>query len=484
MEYKFSNANVLVVGDVMLDRYWYGNTRGMSVEAPVPIVNIQEDDDKPGGAGNVALNITSLQGKCHLIGISGKDEAGVKLHQILNQHGVQCHIQCPLNVQTIIKLRILSQQQQLLRLDFEKNFSTVSHGKLIHIFKDLAKRNNAVIFSDYGKGTLSDIQEMIKCAKQMNLPVVVDPKGNNYEPYRGATIIAPNLREFSTVIGISSDENTLIKKTKDFIIENDLQAILITRGDQGMLLVRPGQDALHIPAAGKDIYDVTGVSDTVVAVLGLALAAGYDMDTAARLANTAASIVVSKLGTATVTPEELSRALITLDNQFPTPKGIVTLEQLKLAVKEAKQRGEKIVMANGCFDLLHAGHVSYLQEAKKLGDKLVVAINDDNSIKRLKGDDRPLVSLEARLQMLAALRSVDWVIPFAEDTPEHIIAAISPSFLVKGGDYEINQVVGADIVLNHGGQVRVLKHDFLDCSTSAVLEKIKSIQPNTEDFRD
>ncbi|WP_430460865.1 bifunctional D-glycero-beta-D-manno-heptose-7-phosphate kinase/D-glycero-beta-D-manno-heptose 1-phosphate adenylyltransferase HldE [Thalassolituus sp. LLYu03] len=465
----FHQARVLVFGDVMLDRYWTGPTSRISPEAPVPVVKIQDVENRAGGAGNVALNIATLGSGVDLLGITGADENASALSGMLEQSRVSCHfLQHPTHP-TITKLRIMSRHQQLIRLDFEEAFDATDLTSLYGTFDERVANAGVVILSDYGKGALSNPQRLISAAQRHNVPVLVDPKGTDFERYRGATLITPNLSEFEAVVGVCKDDDTLVANARTLISDFDLQAVLVTRSEKGMTLVQRDQEPFHLPARAREVYDVTGAGDTVISVLAAALAAGKDLQQATALANTAAGIVVGKLGTATVSTEEL-RAELRSENQLGA--GIFDEDSLLLLVEEARARGETLVMTNGCFDIIHPGHVQYLKEAKALGDRLLVAVNSDESVSRLKGPTRPINPLDHRMAVLAGLESVDWVVPFAEDTPERLICRVLPDILVKGGDYTIEQIAGGRCVQANGGEVIILS--FKDnCSTTAIVKKIQ-----------
>ncbi len=465
----FDKAHVLVVGDVMLDRYWHGSTSRISPEAPVPVVHVRQNEERPGGAGNVALNIAALQADSTLIGLTGDDEAADSLSRSLESAGVQCLFQRLIGIPTITKLRVISRHQQLIRLDFEDGFEDFDTGALLDSYKTALADCGAVVISDYGKGTLKPLRELIDAARAAGKPVLVDPKHTDFSFYAGATLITPNLNEFEAVVGRCRNEAELVDKGLTLISRHDLGALLVTRGEHGMTLLRAGQPELHLPAQAREVFDVTGAGDTVIAVLAAALAAGEGMAEATALANIAAGIVVAKLGTATASVPEIRRALA---GRHEAGYGMLSQEQLLVAVEEARAQGERIVMTNGCFDILHAGHVGYLSEARRLGDRLIIAVNDDDSVRRLKGEGRPINSVDRRMTVLAALESVDWVVPFSEDTPERIICAVEPDILVKGGDYKPEQIAGHQCVTAAGGEVKVL--GFADgVSTSRIIEAIR-----------
>ena len=465
---SFDNAKVLVVGDLMLDRYWHGGSSRISPEAPVQVVNVGQIEERPGGAGNVALNIASLGSQVTLVGITGDDEAADSLQTRLNAANVTCDFERVDNVPTITKLRIISRQQQLIRLDFEESLAGKGNSGLAEKMSKHIEGCGAVILSDYAKGTLDNIQPLIEIANKRQIPVLVDPKGTDFSRYRGATLVTPNLHEFETVVGHCKDEQTLVAKGNELLEQYSWQALLVTRGEHGMTLLRKDQPELHLPALSQEVFDVTGAGDTVIATLASALAAGSSLENAVALSNTAAGIVVVKLGTATVSTHEIRRKLRTSGD---TGTGVMTPQQLQIVVEEAKAHGEKIVMTNGCFDILHAGHVAYLRQAKALGNRLIVAVNDDNSVRRLKGEGRPVNPVDRRMSVLAALGAVDWVVSFGEDTPQQLITEVMPDVLVKGGDYQVEQIAGAKEVMSNGGQVEILQ--FVDgVSTTGIIESI------------
>ena len=465
----YAGARVLVVGDVMLDRYWSGPCSRISPEAPVPVVRVDELEDRPGGAGNVALNIAGLGGRARLMGVVGADEAGAALGHQLAAAGVDCDfIEAPGSA-TITKLRALAQSQQLLRLDFEDGFAGFDPALLAERVATALDEADVLLLSDYGKGALREVQGLIALARERGVPVVVDPKGSDFARYRGATLITPNFGEFAAVVGHCADESEIARRAEVLRRELDLQALLVTRSEKGMSLFRAGGEALHQPTHAREVYDVTGAGDTVIATLAASLAAGTGLADAVQLANLAAGVVVGKLGTATLSAEELRRASLA---HAPLRRGVSDEDALAALLDQARAAGERIVLTNGCFDILHAGHVAYLSQARALGDRLIVAVNDDASVRRLKGADRPVNRVGMRMAVLAGLEAVDWVLPFAEDTPARLIQRLLPDVLVKGGDYRPEDIAGGAAVIANGGEVRVL--DFIDgCSTSAIIEAIR-----------
>ncbi len=452
---SFANANVLIVGDVMLDRYWHGASSRISPEAPVPVVKVEDIEERPGGSANVAVNIAALGGQAQVLGVTGADEAAVALETKLKRLGVASDFVRLPDQATITKLRVLSRHQQLLRLDFEGDFDSFEPARLLERFVSHLPETTVVVLSDYGKGSLRDIQNYIQQARSANLPVLVDPKGLDFSRYREATLLTPNLAEFESVVGACRNDAELVDKGMKLLQELSLEALLVTRSEHGMSLLRQADDPLHLPARARKVYDITGAGDTVIAVLATGLAAAMTLPDAVALANMAAGIVVGKLGAAGVTVSELRRLLYQHDEPA---RGIVSEEQLLQAVADAKAHGETIVMTNGCFDILHPGHVAYLEQARRLGNRLIVAVNDDSSVRRLKGENRPVNSLEGRMRVLAGLAAVDWVAPFYEDTPKRLICRIKPDYLVKGGDYNPHEVVGNRCVREAGGQVVVMDY--------------------------
>lgn len=472
----FTQASILIVGDVMLDRYWFGDAARISPEAPVPIVQIKQSDDRPGGAGNVALNTAALGARTTLIGIAGYDDAAHTLKAQLAAAHVDPQIVQIQGIPTITKLRVISRHQQLLRLDFEEKLSSFDTCNLITHYKKHLAHAHLVILSDYKKGTLCCASELIHLAKKASIPVLVDPKGTDFSAYQYADVITPNFKEFEAIVGPCATEQDIIHKGRELLRQYSISSLLLTRGENGMTLIQQDQEEIHLPAHARQVFDVTGAGDTVIGVLGAALAAGSDLPKSMAIANLAASLVVAKLGAATVSTPELEVAIKSANVSLA---GIVNEDQLLMAVTEARIRGKKIVFTNGCFDILHAGHVKYLQQAKQLGDFLIVAINDDASVTRLKGPGRPVNNVEQRLTVLAGLGVVDWVISYADDTPERLLKKLQPDILVKGGDYTIDQVVGAPIVQTYGGLVRVLGVTK-NVSTTAIIGRSKITQSADE----
>jgi D-beta-D-heptose 7-phosphate kinase/D-beta-D-heptose 1-phosphate adenosyltransferase len=469
---SFQSASILVVGDVILDRYWSGETGRISPEAPVPVVHVTGSEERPGGAANVAANVAALGAGVTLIGVTGADEAADVLRARLEFLRVRCLFTRVPGMPTTVKLRVLSQHQQLIRLDFERPHPGNGSEPLFEDFRAALPGARCVVLSDYAKGSLAGVERFIELARRADRPIIVDPKGRDFSRYRGATLLTPNTREFEAVVGESAGEEEAIGKGRRLCESLDLEALLVTRGERGMLLIPQKGEASAFSARAREVYDVTGAGDTVVAVLATALAAGHELKQSVALANTAAGLVVGKLGAASVGVAELSAAL---HEESEPAGGVVGEEALIRLAERARHRGETLVMTNGCFDVLHAGHVRYLAEARALGDRLIVAVNDDGSVRRLKGQSRPINPLPARLEVLAGLRSVDWVVAFSEDTPERLICRLRPDVLVKGGDYRPEDIAGHGCVIAGGGRVMTLPLEP-GCSSTRVIAALAGSQ--------
>lgn len=452
----------------MLDRYLFGSTGRISPEAPVPVVHVHETDDRPGGAANVAVNLASLGVTTRLIGIVGHDDAADSLRSILKGRDIACDFHAVRNRPTSTKTRVQSRGQQLIRLDQEET-TAMPGDAVLRLLRKSIKGAGAVVLSDYGKGALADVAAMISACREAGVPVLVDPKGRDFEKYRGASVITPNQAEFEAVAGDCSSDEQLVDRARAMLDDLELDALLVTRSEKGMLLLEADMEPVFLSTQAREVFDVTGAGDTVIAMLAGAIASGQSLTSSAALANVAAGLVVRKIGVAAVTPGEIS---VALHERGQGGRGPLGVNELKLVAAQSRERGERIIMTNGCFDVLHAGHVAYLEEAKSLGDRLIVAVNDDASVRRLKGDTRPINTLEDRLLVLAGLAAVDWVIPFSGDTPASLIAEVLPDVLVKGGDYKPDDIAGAKDVLRNGGEVRVLA--FRDGhSSSRIIDKLR-----------
>lgn len=470
----FSKASVCVIGDIMLDEYYQGGTHRVSPEAPVPVVLKNSEKQCLGGAANVAHNLAKVGVSVGLSGIMGKDSAATLIQEQLKSHDIQDLCLQSEQAQTIHKLRIMSRNQQLLRIDSEETFNSNLQEALTKHIQTQLENFDAIILSDYAKGTLGDTQALIQAAKASDIPVLVDPKGTDFERYTGASALTPNLSEFELVMGKSNSEQEFQTKAEELREKLDLNALIVTLSEKGVALFEKGKPMLHIPTEAREVYDVTGAGDTVIAVIAATIAAKQSFADAVKLGNTAAGIVVGKIGTSFVTPEELNTALTSHTAKETTQQNIITdYQALKQLVDQHKANNKKVVMTNGCFDLLHPGHITYLQEAAALGDILIIAVNNDDSVKRLKGDSRPINPLNDRMTMLNALKGVDIVTAFTEDTPQNVINVVLPDVLVKGGDYVAEDIVGYQEVTKNGGEVKILS--FKDgYSSTRLINKISS----------
>lgn len=468
-------TTALVVGDLMLDQYLYGRTERISPEAPVQVVEVRREESRPGGAGNVVRNLAALGCRVRVAGVIGDDPDGGLLRQMLAEQGADTSaiVVCP-GRPTSRKTRILAGNQQMLRLDRESRepIDPKAAERLLAGVLDAMHGVEIVLVSDYLKGVLTDevLAAVITAGARLGVPVIIDPKGNDYRKYRGATLLTPNSMEARIASGIHfKDEASLRQAGRLLCRELELEALLVTRGEAGMTLFRRDEREMHLPAEAREVYDVTGAGDTVLSVLGAGIARGFAIEEAARLANIAAGIVVGKLGASTVTPRELAAAVASREQ--PARHKILDRRTLETLMAVERERGRTIVFTNGCFDLLHVGHVRYLQRARQLGDLLVLGLNSDTSVRRLKGGKRPLINESERGHLLAALDCVDHVCIFEEDTPLALIAALKPHILVKGGDYTPDGVVGRELVESWGGRVEII--EFVDGkSTTSLIERI------------
>lgn len=490
---KIKDINVLVYGDFMVDNYIHGSVTRISPEAPVPVLQVESKLSKLGGAGNVVNNIISLGASVKTLGGVGKDVEGQWIIDELRIRGIETrYVQQFMELQTISKTRLVSRNHQLLRYD-EENVNDMPHEYLKYLEEneeDIFQGIHIVVISDYGKGTVikSIAQFLIKAARARSISVVVDPKGKDYSKYMGASVCTPNTKELGDVIGeILNTEEDLEKAGKRVRKSVQLENLLLTRSEKGISLFDNMDNKKDFPAASKDVVDVTGAGDTVVATVALLMVAGFSMEECCVIANIAASIVCSKFGASTLSLNELMQQIEHQGNNSIYPnkvfKNINQVGYLDKQIKNYKadgikpiilerKKGRKIVFTNGCFDILHTGHVKYLQSAKQLGDCLVVGINSDSSVRKLKGITRPINSLEDRMDLLAALESVHYVVGFEEDTPLELIRAVMPDVLVKGGDYKVEDIVGAELVISNGGIVTTIP--FVEGkSTTRIIQSIQ-----------
>lgn len=459
VESGWGAPRVLVVGDVMLDRYVWGDVERISPEAPVPVVRATFEEQRPGGAANVAMNLAGLGARVTLAGFAGEDPEQRELESLLIEAGVEVKLRGVPAVPTTTKLRILSGGQQMMRLDRESlpNFSDADYEALLEAALEPLPNASVVVLSDYAKGVVTEClcQEIIRKARERQIPVLVDPKSRNFERYRGATIICPNAKELAIALGqATNDVPKLLDTAQEEIPKLQLQYMAVTLAEKGIAVLRR-DSRVRVPAVARQVYDVSGAGDTVIAVLALALASGVDIELAAHVANVAAGIVVSQVGTAPVQRNELLGALsgeiaLQMDDK------VMGLDRLLRRVAAWRSVGQRIVFTNGCFDILHVGHIRLLEQARLRGDRLLVGLNSDVSVGQLKGPLRPVVNQDERARILAALSAVDAVVIFDESTPLRLIEAIRPDVLVKGGDYTEEAVVGAREVRGWGGRVELI----------------------------
>jgi D-beta-D-heptose 7-phosphate kinase/D-beta-D-heptose 1-phosphate adenosyltransferase len=455
---KLSQARVLCVGDVMLDRFVYGGAQRISPEAPVPVVKVAHSQAMPGGAGNVARNIVALGARCSLLTVTGKDVAGEELRVLLQMlPSLTCSAVIDQTRPTTVKTRFAASSQQVLRVDQEVDtpLSADVAQQLVDQATKLLREVDVVILSDYAKGVLTEqvTSAVIAAARASQVPVIVDPKGRDFRKYDGASLVTPNLKELQEVTGldVSTDEGVEHATNALFSLMK-VDAVLVTSSERGVSYVRRDSAAVHLTTTAREVFDVSGAGDTVVATLAVAIGVGIDPMRAAQLANLAGGIVVGKVGTATVEFRELLEAARreergSLLEKFSGPEDVIALAQ------RWRDEGRRIGFTNGCFDLIHPGHISLLAQAAAHCDRLIVGLNSDRSVRRLKGPERPIQNELSRALVLAALRGVDVVVLFDEDTPETLIRKLRPDVLIKGADYTASQVVGAEFVQSYGGKV-------------------------------
>jgi D-beta-D-heptose 7-phosphate kinase / D-beta-D-heptose 1-phosphate adenosyltransferase len=472
---RAKDIRLLVVGDLMLDEYLWGKTDRISPEAPVQVVEVTREDLRIGGAGNVINNLVALGCQVLACSVIGGDDNGSLLQRAFTGKGVDVSgvFEDPMRA-TSRKTRVVAANQQIVRIDRETRepISGEFEERICKFVNERKDDFDAILISDYAKGVLTSktLEGIISIARAIKIPVVVDPKGKDFSKYSGASILTPNRREAETASGTTISDDQGLRETARIILDKiDLEALLITRSEQGMSLFVSGDEPINIPTVAREVFDVTGAGDTVLAVLGMALACGRGYTDAAQLANVAAGIVVGKIGTSTVSPSEIIESIGS--GHRDTETKIKNLDVMANVVNGEKAKGKRVVFTNGCFDLLHAGHVKYLQKARSLGDLLILGLNSDSSVRRLKGEKRPLIGQAERAHILAALDCVDYLVIFEEDTPIRLIEALKPDVLAKGGDYTPDSVVGRDVVESSGGRVELV--EFIDGkSTTNIIEKI------------
>ena len=467
-----TRTRALVVGDLMLDEYVWGAVDRVSPEAPVQIVDVKRKELRLGGAGNVINNLQTLNGQVDVVSVVGDDDDGQFLLRRLAERGIEkhCVFSQPRRV-TSRKTRIFASNQQIVRIDQETRaeITAASEDRIIAHVRAAVSGLDVIYLSDYQKGVLTErvLKEVIALGQAAKVPVLVDPKGDNYRKYRGASVLTPNRKEAQQASGITIvDEETLLAAGRKLLAELELDALVLTRSEEGMT-VFSATGEMHLPTVAREVYDVSGAGDTVLSLFGLGLAQKLPLEWSAGLANLGAGIVVAKVGTSTVNAQEL---LAAAGLQHADEK-ISSVPLLQNILAGERQKNKQIIFTNGCFDLLHVGHVKYLQAARKLGDLLVLGLNSDDSIRRLKGPNRPLIDQEERAHILAALNCIDYVVVFDEDTPLELITALRPDILVKGGDYTPEGVVGRELVESYGGRVELI--NFVDGkSTTNIINKI------------
>ena len=454
----FHAARVLVVGDVMLDRFVYGSVERISPEAPIPIVAVERTADMPGGAANVARNIAAMGARAHLIGVVGDDASATGLReQIAASPEIAADLIVDHSRPTTVKTRYVADGQQIMRADRESRTPLAAdiEARLVTAFVRALDGVSVVLLSDYGKGVLSGTvtRALIDAATRANKPVIVDPKARDFGKYQGATLIKPNRLELQAACGHPcSTQEQVLAAARQLLAGGVCETLVVTRGRDGMSVIGRDSSVTHLTTTARQVFDVSGAGDTAMATLALGMAAGGRVTDAAALANVAAGIAVGKRGTATVSTGEIMAELHPAEDGHGRQK-ILSLESALHQVARWRNAGQKVAFTNGCFDLLHPGHVALLDHARCAADRLVVGLNADASVRRLKGPERPVQSEVARATVLAALSSVDAVVIFADDEPLELIERLAPEVLVKGADYRLDQIVGADLVTARGGQV-------------------------------
>lgn len=490
LEGGFSQLKVLVIGDIMLDRYIHGEVERISPEAPVPVIRHAQRYERAGGAANVAMNLAGLGCQTFLAGLWGADSEQAELAAILDRAGINTAGVVSSSLPTISKTRIVGRMQQLLRLDIESRdpVPAVEGQHLQERAVELIAKVHAVVLSDYAKGALtrSLSEAVIRAARTAGIPVFADPKTPDFSKYSGATTVCPNLGELSAATGIPSHHtDELLAAAQALATEHDFKFLTVTMSEKGITVLRPpstGNPGIyHSPARAREVFDVSGAGDTVIATLAAGVAGGLQIETAVELANLAAGIVVSKVGTVPIAAHELVAAL-TPSSGLTAGEKILDLDRLKLRVAEWRSSGETIVFTNGCFDLLHVGHITLLEDCRRFGSKLVLGLNADASVCRLKGPTRPIVSERERARVMAALAAVDAVVLFEEDTPLELIRALRPNVLVKGGDYTVETVVGHEDVLAYGGRVEIVP-TVEGFSTTNIVKKLTANPTPSEEIK-
>jgi D-beta-D-heptose 7-phosphate kinase/D-beta-D-heptose 1-phosphate adenosyltransferase len=457
-----SGASILVVGDSMLDTYVLGAVERISPEAPVPVIRQAQVRETPGGAANVAANVVGLGGRCHLVTCVGGDADGERLANLLTIAGVTADLIDVSPKPTTTKTRFASGQQQLLRLDREDANPVLpaSEDAIVSAVNTVLDRHSYLVISDYGKGMLTErvLERVISLARQKGVPVYVDPKRRDFAAYRGATVLKPNRSELEMSTGLPVRRDGEIVRAAAVAAASTGATILVTRSESGMSLIRPDGTSFHMPTHAREVFDVTGAGDTVMAAFALGVASGHSLEEAMAFANLAGGVAVAKLGTAIVTAEEVEAERASIAIAQTISRGELVSAEKAVSLRGAwKHQALSVGFTNGCFDLIHPGHIALLREAARACDRLIVGLNGDDSVRRLKGAERPVQTMEARAAVLGAIEYVDLVVAFDEDTPQHLIESLLPDVLIKGADYTIEQIVGADVVAAAGGQVMTVQ---------------------------
>ena len=465
------NRKIFCLGDIMLDNYIIGNTNRISPEGPIPVLDIVKEVKMLGGVGNVVRNLSTLATETHLVSLLGNDLMSNEVEKKLNIINVNKDLVRDSNRPTITKSRYISNNQQILRVDKEKTdfIDKKIENKIFNYSKKRILKTDVVIISDYNKGLITKnlLKRIVSFANKNKKPVIIDPKSTDFDKYKGATIVTPNIKELELVAKkkLNSDKE-IINISKKLIFKFNFKHLLITMGKSGMMLIsKNNKNVIKFDAEAKEVFDVSGAGDTVIASIAAALSTGFDISSAVKLANVAAGIVVGKSGTATA-------SLLEIEPYFSYEDSLYNLNEIQKHSSMLKKRNRRIIFTNGCFDILHAGHVHYLEQAKKLGDELVVGLNSDSSVKNLKGEDRPINNLDQRAKVLSSLECVDKIVSFSEATPIKLIKAIKPDVIVKGGDYKVKDVVGHKEVESWGGKVRIIPL-IPGLSTTKIIRKFK-----------
>ncbi len=484
--HALGKPTVVVVGDAMLDRYVFGSVTRISPEAPIQVLKVVREEERPGGAASVAINLHALGADVRLVGFTGKDGAARRLTHLLENEA--CNVDGLVSVAgrfTTLKTRMVAGRaaghQQILRVDREDAhaYEEADEDRLVAAFEKELHGADCVILSDYAKGVLSTrvTRAVIRLARDRGLPVVVDPKGLDFERYRGATVVTPNRKEAREATGhdVTADTDSIARAGRILLEMAGVDNVVITLDKDGVSLVDGAGNVRHVPTTPREVYDVSGAGDVVTAVLGLALGDGRELYEALLLANVAAGVECGKVGAVPITRDEVLAALGAVPEAHSR---VIEIDELLRALKPVRQAGREIVFTNGCFDILHAGHVRYLQRAREQGEVLVVGLNDDDSVRRLKGPERPHNNQDDRAEILASLGCVDYVVHFSEDTPHELVKAVQPDVLVKGEDYREKVVVGSDVVEARGGRV-VLVPLLTGRSTTGLVERIRKNDDDT-----